>query len=63
MTPEINQPKQASNSLFQTMLEGMARDIPDEEWQQLPTDGAENHDHRIRQLLFGIRLLFSPRRC
>ena len=34
-------------SFFDAFLEGMVRDIPAEEWQKLPTDGAENHDHYL----------------
>lgn len=34
-------------SIFETILEGMERDIPAEEWAKLPVDGAENHDHYL----------------
>ena len=47
MINEIKQPEQQNKNLFETMLEGMERDIPAEEWDKLPTDGAENHDHYL----------------
>lgn len=34
-------------SIFEILLEGMKQDIPEEEWEKLPTDGAENHDHYL----------------
>ena len=37
----------AEKSIFETILEGMERDIPESEWAKLPTDGAENHDHYL----------------
>ena len=49
MTPETKHTEQEEKSLFQTMLEVMERDTPEEEWQKLPTGGAENHDHCLYQ--------------
>lgn len=34
-------------SIFEIILEGMERDIPQAEWGKLPTDGAEEHDHYL----------------
>lgn len=34
-------------SIFETIVEGMERDIPEDEWQKLPVDGAEEHDHYL----------------
>ncbi len=48
ITTAPNSPSQSEKqSFFDAFLEGMERDIPAEEWQKLPTDGAENHDHYL----------------
>jgi len=43
-----NIPKeQQQKPLFEILLEGMEHDIPSDEWEKLPVDGAENHDHYL----------------
>ncbi len=47
MKPEIKPSAPQEKSIFETMLEGMERDIPAAEWEKLPVDGAQNHDHYL----------------
>ena len=42
-----NQNTEEYKSIFETILEGMERDIPESEWEKLPVDGAEEHDHYL----------------
>jgi Arc/MetJ-type ribon-helix-helix transcriptional regulator len=47
-SPAANQtePAQARKPIWERILERSAA-IPDEEWDKLPVDGAEHHDHYI----------------
>jgi Arc/MetJ-type ribon-helix-helix transcriptional regulator len=47
-TPAVSQERaaQASKPIWEEILE-LTADIPDEEWDKLPTDLAEQHDHYI----------------
>jgi Arc/MetJ-type ribon-helix-helix transcriptional regulator len=46
--PAVSQPEavQANKPIWEEILE-MTADVPDEEWDKLPTDLAEQHDHYI----------------
>lgn len=45
-TPEIGVPVSASKTIWDK-LEEITKEVPDKMWEQLPTDGAEQHDHYL----------------
>ncbi|MGB9182018.1 MAG: hypothetical protein WCB68_22505 [Pyrinomonadaceae bacterium] len=45
-THEIGEQMSASKTIWEK-LEEITKEVPDEMWEQLPTDGAEQHDHYL----------------
>ncbi len=43
---ELAQPKTDGQSLWETIQE-CAKDVPPEAWEEVPPDGALNHDHYL----------------
>ena len=39
--------KSQKAKLISAIFEDLSNEIPLEEWQELPSDGAENHDHYL----------------
>ncbi|MDX2040547.1 MAG: hypothetical protein SF097_04820 [Acidobacteriota bacterium] len=52
---ELAQPKTDGQNLWD-MIQECTKDVPPEAWEELPTDGALNHDH----YLYGAPKRYNP---
>ena len=52
---ELTQPKTDGQSLWD-MIQECTKDVPPEAWDEVPTDGALNHDH----YLYGAPKRYNP---